>query len=101
MTPRMTAERVPAQQRGIGQHDRRADADAELTLTKERREALPPETHQQHARAVERVAVKILNEEQRRFPAIPPRRTAHRTRRRTQPERLVVRTTVVVAGQTK
>src|SRR5262245_61470382 len=64
VTPRVTAEGVSGQQRRIHQHDHRADADAEAALTEERGEAFPPQEDEQCQRAVQRVAVQILNEEQ-------------------------------------
>ena len=62
MSPGMATERVRRQQSGVHHHDRRSDADAEPAVEEERGEPFPPETHEQEQRAVQRVAVQILEE---------------------------------------
>src|SRR5688572_23933357 len=98
MPPRVTAEGVPGQQRRVHDHDDRADTNAELAAFEERGQPLPPQTDDQKQRAVERVAVQVLKDQERAFSTIAEWHAAHCAVRRPHERGLVVGAAVVVAG---
>ena len=77
------------EQRGIHQHDDRADAHAKAAVAEKRRKPLGPQEDQQQQRAVERVAVQVLEYQKCRFATVIDRHAAYCARGRLHRKRLV------------
>ena len=56
----VAAERVPAEQQDVDEHDQRAEPDAETPVEVEGKEHVPPEDREHRDREIEGVAVQVL-----------------------------------------
>src|SRR5579862_6520124 len=67
---RVAAERVAGDQDDVDRQDQRADADAEVAVHEEAVDRVLGEDHDEREREVERVAVQVLEDEQRGLAAV-------------------------------
>src|SRR4051812_9675283 len=108
MPQRMTTKCVAAQEHDVDRQNNRADADAERLLLRRRsREphrfpGIIGEDQNKNEREIKKVAMHILHDERERtFTEISFARFADGTGRRIRPESFVIRTAVIIAGETK
>src|SRR5580704_3175763 len=104
MAPRVTAERVPAQQDDVDEHDPGAESELHMTVgCPEGQIHVVPEEARDDQHEIEEESVQIVEEErERRLAAVlAVAELADRARRRIPEERAVVRLPVVVAGGAK
>src|SRR5438132_34973 len=96
---RVTGDERVGEKCDVGEHEDRAEADAEVAVEVEGSERVPPQEDKERGREDERVPVKVLDEERKaRFARVALARIRNGARRRRPKERAVVGAAVVVAG---
>src|SRR5213083_976442 len=108
MTKRVTTESVTSEHDGVHRQNDRPYADAERDLARRcvcephRLPCVVQEDDDEQQGEIQKVSMDVLeNQRERALPSVMFSRLAYGARRRIRPERLIVGSAVVVAGQSK
>src|SRR5206468_951782 len=100
MPPRVAPECVTGEERRVDEEDHAPHADAEPAVAEEGPERVVVKNEDEGDGEVERVAMKVLDDQETGLAAVPsPRERADRAARRRAEERAVVGLAIVIAGR--